>query len=439
VHYNLPLNNQYKMSSSSFSYNPLDKASRSIRLLILSPIPHPEDNRIQCSLVTKSLNLSLQYEALSYVWGPVDELNLRIRLDNCLFPVRRNLLLALRALRGVTERILWIDALCINQEDIEERGSQVQIMGSIYAGAQCVLSWLGTPDETELENKAVDIIGAAPRDVAVEAFTFVEDASRKALRIANFTDIRYFQKMPVLTDTRYCLTGEEGDVFNSSRGWYQLADICGGKYWSRMWILQECSLARRLQLIYGTRSLKWEEFQIFCRAVCHFNSILDISDYGPSTLHDRFIASEPWKRLETIAPTFPQVDRTLKTLIKLSLNLSCGDKRDKIYGLLGIASDVPEGLISVDYSRPLSHLYGDIMEFQIQKTGDNWNRNSITMIAQSSNLLQKSLLGKGFTDPFQSFGARQNLADRRLRIRILGEPIGTIEAASTEPKALVSR
>jgi hypothetical protein len=155
------------MSSSSFSYSALDKASRSIRLLILSPIPHPEDNRIQCSLVAKSLNLSPQYEALSYGWGPVDELNLRIRLDNCLFPVRQNLLLALRALRGFTERILWIDALCINQEDIEERGSQVQIMGSIYTGAQCVLSWLGTPDETELENKAVDIIGTGPRDIAV--------------------------------------------------------------------------------------------------------------------------------------------------------------------------------------------------------------------------------------------------------------------------------
>jgi hypothetical protein len=79
------------------------------------------------------------------------------------------------------------------------------------------------------------------------------------------------------------------------------------------------------------------------------------------------------------------------------------------------------------------------MEFQIQKNGDNWNLNSIIIIAQFSHLLQKSLLSKGFTNPFQSFGARQNLADRRLRTRILGEPIGTIEAASTEPKALVPR
>ncbi|PMD23515.1 heterokaryon incompatibility, partial [Hyaloscypha hepaticicola] len=83
------------------------------------------------------------YEALSYTWG--DESNMRnIRLNGCLFAVSNNLYEALSHLRtSAAERTLWIDAISINQRDIDEKSSQIQIMPFIYERAQTVVVWLG--------------------------------------------------------------------------------------------------------------------------------------------------------------------------------------------------------------------------------------------------------------------------------------------------------
>lgn len=68
----------------------------------------------------------------------------RIFIDGLLSPVTINLEVALRYLRYVLEpRVMWTDAVCINQGDIEERGSQVLHMGSVYSGVSRVVAWLG--------------------------------------------------------------------------------------------------------------------------------------------------------------------------------------------------------------------------------------------------------------------------------------------------------
>src|SRR5882724_11677098 len=114
------------MSYPTSCYLSLDRSSRSIRLLELSPRPHPEDNRLQCrifvtdftSLSHLSLAVSWRYDALSYVWGEPDNFNFKIWVNGVLVPVRQNLLCALRILRDRAHgRMLWIDALCINQKD----------------------------------------------------------------------------------------------------------------------------------------------------------------------------------------------------------------------------------------------------------------------------------------------------------------------------------
>jgi hypothetical protein len=93
-------------------YQQIDKSSRDIRILILLPRLHPEDNRLQCSLATESLSSNPSYEAVSYTWGQPDTCNFRVWANGILLLVRRNLLCALRVLRSDQERRLWIDALC---------------------------------------------------------------------------------------------------------------------------------------------------------------------------------------------------------------------------------------------------------------------------------------------------------------------------------------
>ncbi|KAL2354621.1 heterokaryon incompatibility, partial [Cryomyces antarcticus] len=98
---------------------------------------------LKCELSIASFDSIPQYEALSYVWGnPADPKY--IELDKQKFPVTHNLHATLRALRNNrTKRVLWVDALCINQADIPERIAQVAQMRHIYEAAQEVAVWLG--------------------------------------------------------------------------------------------------------------------------------------------------------------------------------------------------------------------------------------------------------------------------------------------------------
>ncbi|KAH5418611.1 hypothetical protein HBI47_142690 [Parastagonospora nodorum] len=119
--------------------------SDSIRILILHPSSDGSDP-IMCTMqYTRLSDVSLNYEALSYTWGDMDH---RQAIYFCggskTLLVGQTCLDALRHLRQKsTYRLLWIDAICINQEDLLERGSQVRIMDDIYSHAYGVVVFLG--------------------------------------------------------------------------------------------------------------------------------------------------------------------------------------------------------------------------------------------------------------------------------------------------------
>jgi len=152
---------------------PLPKGS--VRLLRL--LPHQDQNsRIECRLITFSLldqGSSHPYEALSYVWGSEDNKRPIYMGDNDELRVTANLYAALRHLRHCfVERILWVDAICINQADEDEKGQQVQSMAKIYAKASRVIVWLVDPPTRDAPDKsdlAVDGSQADNGDQALEA------------------------------------------------------------------------------------------------------------------------------------------------------------------------------------------------------------------------------------------------------------------------------
>jgi hypothetical protein len=131
---------------SQYRYSPLSSGHDSIRLLRL--LPHEDETAdIQCELFEYSLQNSCKgihlYEALSYVWGSPDE-KLPIFLHEHSFNVTINLHAALSRLRNHSmERVLWVDALCIDQTNMEEKEDQIQSMAKIYSQANCVVVWLG--------------------------------------------------------------------------------------------------------------------------------------------------------------------------------------------------------------------------------------------------------------------------------------------------------
>ncbi|KAK0614931.1 heterokaryon incompatibility protein-domain-containing protein, partial [Bombardia bombarda] len=132
---------------STSLYTPLDASRREIRLLRVSPSRSKTD-MVRCALFTASLDDKPKYWALSYVWGNA-AITTPIYVDDRLFSATVNLEAALRHIRGtgVRELIIWVDAVCINQADLDERSSQVALMGAIYSGADLVEAWVGEDED----------------------------------------------------------------------------------------------------------------------------------------------------------------------------------------------------------------------------------------------------------------------------------------------------
>jgi len=146
---------------SQYCYSPLSSERDSIRLIRL--MPNKDDSAdIQIELFECPLQISRGnhlYEALSYVWGNPDE-KLPIFIHGCRFDVTVNLHAALSRLRNhFVERILWVDAICIYQGNLEEKQHQIQSMATIYGQANRVIVWLG--EAAEDSDRALEEIRVA--------------------------------------------------------------------------------------------------------------------------------------------------------------------------------------------------------------------------------------------------------------------------------------
>lgn len=130
----------------TYEYQPIQDP-RSTRILHLDPSPNPESTP-RCTLEEVSLDSPPEYEAVSYAWGPPERTE-PIDCDGKTLLVTQNCLQLLRQFRhrSETSRALWIDAICINQESMDERTHQVQLMHDVYSKAKRVLIWLGEGNE----------------------------------------------------------------------------------------------------------------------------------------------------------------------------------------------------------------------------------------------------------------------------------------------------
>ena len=144
-----------KTLEASYKYEPLEH-SWSIRLVTIYPgtrRPGGVSDPVRCELKLARLDQDPHYEALSYLWGsPMAQES--IQIDGAQFLVTRNLHAAILRLRSEqTSSTFWIDAICINQQDITERNKQVALMGIIYRAASRVTVWLG--EESHLDKKSM--------------------------------------------------------------------------------------------------------------------------------------------------------------------------------------------------------------------------------------------------------------------------------------------
>lgn len=282
------------MNMESYVYKPLDLSSDAIRVLRLNHDPF-FDNEIQCELIETYLG-DVPYEALSYTWGSMDK-PLKITVDASELHVTENLYTALQYLRlPYEDRLLWVDAVCINQDNNEERGHQVGQMRLVYKMAEGVLIWLGTSDfHTERFFEAMN-------DPRLKEVT-TAGGKAKGIKI----------DPGLCADFRH----EFQDTFSElmARPWFR-----------RVWILQEVATGRKATVMCGRSSVSTRVFAMVPAIVEfsiqeHCQAVLDIM---PG--HSRRLSW--WGERQD-----------LQTLLLKFAASEATDERDKIYALLGISSD----------------------------------------------------------------------------------------------------
>jgi hypothetical protein len=247
---------QTRSTRPKYKYSSLQPETKMIRLIEL--FPNEDDNEppfICLCDISLADSQHVPYEALSYCWGSTEDPSPVFCSDGSVFWVTGNLYTALQRLRHVNQpRVLWADALCINQSDNAEKSWQVAMMGDVYHGAERVLIWLG-PD--------------ADFSDRVEGFL------PKLLRAKDMKDAagddRNWSQLSAAESATY-----GAPSFNlNGVGYYALAAIMSREWFRRVWIIQELVFAKEAVVFCGGWSASWETLLKAWRFV------IEDLDHGP--------------------------------------------------------------------------------------------------------------------------------------------------------------
>jgi hypothetical protein len=317
-------------------YRALDNEIEEIRLVVILPAIDPS-SPIACRLIHTSLGRPRQYETLSYVWGePI--FAQEITLDGQPYHITSNLESALRQLRKSDEdRVLWIDALCIDQTNLDERRVQIGHMKNTYSHCLRDLIWLGPEDKS--------IVGGLHILKKLEGFNLAEIESMAWQRT------KYENKKGGISETWWS---------PSQKDWSLLKNVLKHlPIWKRVWIVQEISSAPNVLLVCGSTTLDWAVIE----------GLLEGGTHNTDAFHSPFShdGSKLTNLFETaqIIKTQRQISRSLTEGGESSLLdvlsrfrfTSATDKKDKVFALLGLVSD--DLGIPVDYSQSVVDIYTD--------------------------------------------------------------------------------
>lgn len=167
--------------TASYQYKPLYHPEINIRLLYLLPAISIESS-LKCKLRVSSEISKHKYEALSYVWGSPTR-DRPLLCDDGTVYITSNCEAALRRLRRKTRRrVLWVDSVCINQSDDNEKSHQVRLMSQIYSKAATVLVWLEN-------NSAASLDAGSTRAIRIFAWLLDRSILKKHWELA-YKDLR---------------------------------------------------------------------------------------------------------------------------------------------------------------------------------------------------------------------------------------------------------
>lgn len=318
-----------------------------VRVLELQPSNLP-DAALSCVLTVQLIH-DRPYEALSYVWGKPTLFHCDIECTDedgaasGALAIGANLATALRAYRRkILPRRLWVDAICIRQEDLNERQEQVRLMGDIFRNATTVLCWLGA-----FENPRTDEWKA---HAAIDFLRKFNEDQRGHLK----------QIQDYLRDGH--LEGDDGTV---PRNWSLLKEFFNLEYFHRAWIIQEVGLARIALLSWGHSQIyiNWKEVAKF---------VLFLDDNGATVINHLQLKSWVVNHINLVwsndVQGKPLYD--FSEVLHWARTHASTDPRDYVFSLLGHPSALIDGVRVIDpnYVKTTSEVYTELVVNFVEKS-----------------------------------------------------------------------
>lgn len=306
-----------------YIYTPLDEEAKEVRLMTLLPGTRPSEIRIVLENIALAEYETPQYEALSYVWGSAEALiNIHIGHSDETLGVTQNLATALPYLRYKDKpRRLWIDAICVDQQNLAERSQQVLRMCDMYWMAERVVIWLGP--EYKSSKFAIEMLKNLSCKIQVDWKT---------------TEMKpACQEDPDWADSNVRLPYDK-EALDA------IHDLLNHSWFERLWIQQEIRLANQSAVVMcGFDTILWQKF---CDAT------LCIRLKQKAKVDRAFM-----QRLELVSQLRKNV-YGLSDLIDGTRHCKCSDPRDRVYALLSLAVRI-EGKIDVkpNYTKTISQVY----------------------------------------------------------------------------------
>lgn len=327
-----------------YNFERLPQDGHYIRLLRV--LPGSEDDEISVALsITKMSEAAGTYDAISYTWGSSDVLHqIQIYPGAGYVTVRDNIWRFLRHCRSsaIKDRVnlLWIDSICINQQDLLEKSLQVSKMRQVFVkgNASRVLIWLDKLSERDT---------ILPDDIALIRQT----CQRSSLAGVERNRQASSEIFPVTIIT----TPEEKATFSRLSSF--ITTLAHHPYWFRLWVVQELHAAQdQFSIIAGDLLVEPDVTYVLGHGL--WNLYLRQCARSPDPDHQLLWTWNILQGMDTSDGPEQNIELELTTALATYELFNCENRRDRIYGLLGILkADLPAATMTVDYSIEVWRLF----------------------------------------------------------------------------------
>ena len=319
-------------TTEEYVYKPLSDDKKMFRLLLIHP--RHRDAPIRCSLIERSIRNAPLFSAVSYAWGAPGN-KLPIEVDGRILWVTANAHGLLEDTSSyILPRLIWIDAICIDQSSVPEKSAQVQLMGDIYQRASFVTVWLGHPDSARAPGSAARFHASLGTIVAFQLIV-----SLCYLQLARRSDLEVFSQIL---------------LWRSNPGWDPLMKLTENSWFERIWVVQEAVLAREARVVYAGIEMDWDTFVggLFTLASHPAAMSLSQATKDPMTRSSKnapklacllHIKSCRERRLGGESLSFTEI-------MGLSRIFSATDQRDHVFGVQGLCDKGESRLTKADYA-----------------------------------------------------------------------------------------